>query len=367
MRGVEERATRGQGKVSGARRRPSRTVFERAAKRRQQDFRKASPTVSDKGRSPTDEKGMRHPHLLAIGCEEENLYPCIRGEGRALDFFRCRRISWWTSPASGDYGKADKPTRNMASSQVACVNFLLPLSAIPGALLTVLRAFDDDVVDIADIHHGGETSKVEFEWIGLERSLEGGRTRGSQNTSIDAFLVAETLSGRRRAYLIEWKYVERYLRFRPEFKGEGPKGDTRRLRYAKRFSAPSSSFDPAMAPKLDDFLFEPFYQIMRQRLLADRMVEDRELGIEEAKVVVVVPKANWAYRAISDGRAITSPQLARRFPRLETVEAVVRASLKQPDSQFDMVAPSFLVDAVAQRLPGDTAEWTEYWRSRYGV
>ena len=345
----------------------SRSDFERSAKRRQQHFNDTSPTVSDRGRSPTDEKGMRHHHLLAQCCEIENLFPGIRGEGGAIDFFKQRRIAWWTSPASGDSGRADKPTRNMASSQVACVNFLLPLASIPGALLAVLRAFDDDIVGVVDISHSGDKSPVEFEWIGLGGSLEGGRTRGSQNTSIDAFLVAETSSGRRRAYLLEWKYVERYLRNRPEFKGEGSRGDTRRSRYAERFGAPFSSFNPATAPNMDDFLYEPFYQIMRQRLLADRMVEERELGIEEAKVAVVVPKENWAYRTISDGRTTTSPPLVRRFPGLNTVEDVVRESLREGASRFDMVAPSLLANAVSKCLPGETAEWADYWRSRYGV
>ena len=345
----------------------SRAEFERSGKLRQSQFRDTSPTVSDRGRSPTDEKGVRHAHLLAKGCEIENLYPGVRGEGGAIDFFRRRGITWWMSPASGDSGRADKPTRNMASSQVACVNFLLPLASIPGALLAVLRAFDEDVVDVVDIPHRKDRSPVEFEWIGLDRSLEGGRTRGSQNTSIDAFLVAETESGKRRGYLLEWKYLERYLSTRPKFKGEGRRGDTRRSRYAERFRAPFSSFNPATAPELDDFLHEPFYQIMRQRLLADRMVERRELGVEEARVVVVVPKENWAYRSISDGITTTSPPLVQRFPRLRTVEDVMRASLRDPASQIDMVAPALLANAVSQCLPGETAEWADYWRSRYGV
>ena len=67
--------------------RDSRTGFERSAKRHQQQFRDASPTVSNRGRSPTDDKGLRNPHLLALGCEVENLFPCIRGEGGAIDFF----------------------------------------------------------------------------------------------------------------------------------------------------------------------------------------------------------------------------------------------------------------------------------------
>ena len=255
----------------------------------------------------------------------------------------------------------------MASSQVACVNFLLPLAGIPGALLSALRALDDDVVGVIAITHDGCASDVEFEWIGLGHSLEGGRTRGSQNTSIDAFLVAVTTAGRRRAYLLEWKYVEQYLSSAPEFKGDGSQGVTRRSRYAERYQSPFSSFNPSTTPDLDDFLYEPFYQIMRQRLLADRIVHERELGIDEAKVVVVVPEENWAYRAVTHGMTTTSPLLAQRFPQLGTVEAVMRATLREPDAQFDMVAPAQLLDGVARSLPDETVDWANYWRDRYGV
>ena len=348
-------------------RRDSRTGFERSAKRRQQQFRDASPTVSDRGRSPTDDKGQRNPHLLTIGSEIENLFPSIRGEGGAIDFFTQRDMKWWKSSRSGDDSRSEWPTRNMASSQVACVNFLLPLASIPGALLSVLGAIDDDVVDVVNIVHDDHTSPVEFEWIGLGQSLEGGRTRGSQNTSIDAFLVAETKSGIRRAYLLEWKYVEQYLSTRPDFKGEGTQGDTRRRRYAERYRASFSSFNLDIAPNLEDFLYEPFYQIMRQRLLADRMTDEGELGIDEAKVVVVVPEQNWAYRTVSDGSTTTSPPLVQRFPRLDTVEAVMRAVLKNPKVQFDMVAPSNLLNALCQHLPIETEEWADYWQDRYGV
>ena len=117
------------------RRRNSRTGFDRSAKQSQQQFQDTSPTVSDQGRSPTDDKGLRNPHLLALGCEIDNLFPSIRGEGGAIDFFSQRDIKWWKSSRSGDDSKSDGPTRNMASSQVACVNFLLPLAGIPGALV----------------------------------------------------------------------------------------------------------------------------------------------------------------------------------------------------------------------------------------
>ena len=281
-----------------------------------------------------------------------------------MRFFKDRAIKWWKSPRSGDNSKVDGPTRNMASSQVACVNFLLPLIEIPGALLATLKGIDDDVRSIVDISYQGKKSPVEFEWIGLERSLEGRRTRGTQTTSIDAFLVAETETGQKRAYLLEWKYVEQYFCSRPEraYKGLGKAGKTRRQIYSPWYYADASSFNPATAPKMDEFLYEPFYQIMRQRLLADRMVQKAELGVSEAKVVVVVPAENLAYREI-----ITSPGLKERFPETKTVADVMETVLKQPREQFAVVAPATLVDSVEAKCRESADQWAAYWRRRYGV
>ena len=162
--------------------------FGNAARKQQAKFRDTSSTISDQARSPLDDQCQRHGHLLGAGCEEESLYPSLRGKSGARQFFKERDIKWWTDKANYDDG--DGPTRNMASSQVACVNFLLPLAEMPGALAAAFRAIDSDVKDIVDIRHKGKTSPVEFEWIGLERSLEGGTTRGFNNTSVDAFVIA---------------------------------------------------------------------------------------------------------------------------------------------------------------------------------
>ena len=45
----------------------------------------------------------------------------------------------------------------------------------------------------------------------------------------------------------------------------------------------------------------------------------------------------------------------------------MRASLRDPDAQFGMVAPSLLLESVVRSLPGETVEWANYWRERYGV
>ena len=333
--------------------------FDKAAKKQQADFRDRSEHIK-KGRSPSDDhdKGRRYGHLLALGCEDENLYPSLRGESGARRFFKERGITWHRSHRSCDAPGVDGPTRNMASSQVACVNFLLPLAEIPGALAAVIGAIDDDVKGIIDIAHEGRTSPVEFEWIGLGSSLEGGTTRGAYNTSVDAFVIADTGAGR-RAYLMEWKYVEKYEIGKD--KGAGSEGETRKNRYSDLYSARASAFS-GEAP-MGELLYEPFYQIMRLRLLADRIVSSRELNITEAKVVVVVPYGNSEYR-----ERITSPPLAERFPQLKTISDVMRATLKDSDATFASVCPSVLVDAVARNCGSDAAQdWVVYQRERYGL
>ena len=305
--------------------------------------------------TPTDAIGLRHDYLLALGCEEENLYPSLRGENGALQYFADRSIKWWQAGVSGDASDGKRPTRNMASSQIACVNFLLPLVDIPGALTAVLQAIDDDVTGVVDIEHEGTSSPVELEWIGLDHALEGPsvKSRGANSTSVDAFMVAETPGGR-RAYLMEWKYVEEY---RTEDKGAGRSGETRRRRYGHLYEE-SPSFNDKVP--FDAWLFEPFYQILRLRLLADRMVRNRELGVSEAKVVVVVPEGNRAYR-----ERVTSPPFAMAFPG-RSVSGIVAETLVDRDREYASVSQSNLADAVRSRGGYDSPGWRAYHRGRYG-
>lgn len=127
-------------------------AFGIAAREQQARFRR---TLCMPARTQTDVKGQRHGHLLALGYEDENLYPPTRE--LALEFFAKRRIKWWRNARSGD-ASGNGPTRNLASSQVACVNFLLPLSRIPGALATALQVVDGDVQDVVTIADKGGTN-----------------------------------------------------------------------------------------------------------------------------------------------------------------------------------------------------------------
>ena len=338
--------------------------FGAQARRRQKEFRDSSRTVSADGRAPKDDKGRRNGHLLALGHEEENLCPPLRGTDGAKAFFAKRNIHWWRSSRSGDDTVINGPTRNMASSQIACVNFLLSFVGKPAALLSLLRRVDDDIREVVMLEYTPPSSSmtvsspVEFEWVGETSCLEGGPgTRGANTTSADALMVGVTNKGMRRAYLFEWKYVEEYTD--AEFLGNGKSGETRRRRYTGLYTASDSRFN-GQAP-LEDLFYDPFYQIMRLGLLGDKMVREGEFGVAEAKVVVVCPDDNQTYR-----KGITSPALMKRFPNATTVEDVVRESLREPRS-FVMMSPEKLVEAIRRsNTNGMVSEWLAYQHERYG-
>ena len=179
------------------------------------------------------------------------------------------------------------------------------------------------------------------------------KSRGAYSTSVDAFMVAETLTGR-RAYLMEWKYVEEY---RTEDKGQGRQGETRRRRYAHLYEE-SPSFNGKVP--FDAWLVEPFYQIPRLRLLAHRMVQNHELAVAEAKVIVVVPDENRAYL-----ERITSPWFQGEYPD-QTVSDIVRQTLVYPQHAYASVSPSLLAGSVRERCGATATSWGRYQRERYG-
>lgn len=333
-------------------------AFKLSARARQAAFR---ATLSLAARTPTDQPWASHDFLLALGHEEETLYPSLRGAGGAVDYFRARGAHWWRSPRTGD-SNGDGPTRNLTSSQVACVNLLLPHLAKPSLLAAMLRVVDPTIETVASIHSRaangqGLCAYVELEWTGRVGTLEGRGSRGANATSADACLIGVTSTGERKAFLLEFKYTEAYAD--GGWKGEGAKGSERRALYAERYASPSSCFSGAAS--LDAVLYDPFYQIVRLGLLGDAMREDRALQLVDARVVVVCPRENVAYR-----ERITSPALRQLFPDEATVAGAARWLWKRPEG-FGMIEPKQLVDAV--RIAGAEPEverWSRYMRDRYG-
>ena len=83
--------------------------------------------------------------------------------------------------------------------------------------------------------------------------------------------------------------------------------------------------------------------------------------MREAKVMIVVPDGNRAYR-----ERITSPVLAAEFKSAHTVEEVVSAAIAQPARAFACVSPSMMAAAVRRVCGNELLEWSEYVKNRYG-
>lgn len=333
--------------------------FGKEERIRQAHFRAESNFITmEEARHPTDDKGLRHGHLLAQGFEEQNLSPLLRGSTGAVKFFKDRQIIWWRNSRSGDVVHEYGPTRNLASSQIACVNFLMPLIKKTEALTTILQAVDKDICAVLQIGHNYRQSPVEFEWTGLGKSLEGGTgIRGANTTSTDAFMIGVTDKGLRRAYLFEWKYVEEYRI--GEDKGAGKSGKTRRKRYESLYRASDSSFNGV--PPMDELLFEPIYQLLRLRLLADKMIREHQFGVTDARVVVVCPKGNSDYR-----NRVTSPPLSSRFPNATTITELLPFLLLDPQG-IVLTSQEDLITGIRKHPVADAMKpWLQYHEERYG-
>ena len=92
------------------------------------------------------------------------------------------------------------------------------------------------------------------------------------------------------------------------------------------------------------------------------MVANAELGVSDAKVVLVIPEGNPAY--------LQPPYLADRAPGMgTTVPEVFGATLKEPDKTFVTVSPSQLLEAVDvdKECGAAVSDWAKYMRERYGL
>jgi hypothetical protein len=287
------------------------------------------------------------PHRLKAGQRLLNLAPSIRKSAESY-FGPPRNIAWHQHANHG------------LSSQACCLNFLMPLATQPEVLAKVIgNALGIEGITMLPIEYteGQEPCYVAFEWIGGENYLSewpvtGKPTRGANVTSADA-AVRFQHNGKIETVLIEWKYTERY--------GAplASKGNATRIgRYADKMLAPSGPIRADLDLKLEDFLWEPLYQMVRQQMLAWRMEQAHEMGADRVTVLHISPRGN------TDLRKITSPTLAQRFQ--EDVFSVFRSLLVRPDTFVsktrEEVFDSFL---AAEHASLAAQDWAIYLRERY--
>lgn len=200
-----------------------------------------------------------YPFCLPMEYAGHNLLPAIRSE--ALDLFRTHKIAWHKGADGG-------PTTHLLSSQVQCVNAMGHLFRDEDR---VRRAFGG-VVEIGEIVPIEDDRLVTFEYVGPQgfSGLEEGRlSRGANCTSVDAAFQHRGADDRLELVLVEWKYAERYSARSSSDSSRA--GDvTRARRYLPLVVAPGSPVRDDVLT-IADLMSEPFYQLMRQQLLASAL------------------------------------------------------------------------------------------------
>ncbi len=274
-----------------------------------------------------------------------NLAPSIRQD--AIAYFVKYGISW------------HRHANHALSSQVNCLNYLMPLATRPTLLSKVVgKALGIAPPSMLEVEEGpgGQPWFVGFEWIGRanylnEAGKSGKRTRGANCTSADAIVrFKPEHGGLNETVLIEWKYTERYGAPIP------PSGnDTRQRRYENLVFAPDGPIRTDQSVILADFFWEPFYQLLRQQMLACRMQAAREDGADRVRVLHISPSGNLALHQV------TAPKL-RRFG--SNAFDAFRNLLMQPDDFICRSLEDVFGDALLDKSE-DAREWADYLRTRH--
>ena len=311
-------------------------------------FKETSKYFTEAAKPKGTYRGKPRPFCLPVDRAKENLFNEIRVG--SLEYFKLNRIIWHD-------GQGATPSNHLCSSQVQCLNFLFPFADKPEALCTLLRPIFPNIQSIIPME--GEGQLVSFEWIGLDNYLgeriprSGSRTRGANFTSADAAIMFRLADGTRQILLIEWKYTESYSR---TWLGIAKKSGTNRMdTYRHLYDSPGCPLDKTHLSNFCDLFYEPFYQFLRQQLLAHEMEMAHELESDLVTVLHVAPAKN------RDFHRVTSPGLQRLGD--SSIE-VWKGLMRQPD-RFVSVS----TEALFGEFPIDThpelATWWQYISHRY--
>jgi len=291
-------------------------------------------------------KGKPRSFCLPLDCAEENLFSDIRRTAPA--YFATHSIKWHD-------GQSGKPSNHLCDSQVCCVNFLFPFADKPTALAKVLRPIFSDLHEMLPVEN---EQFVAFEWIGQKNYLNermprhGKRTRGANFTSADAAVLFKRDDNKRQMVLIEWKYTESYSSV--SLKVAASATDRTKI-YRPLYDRDDCPLKKSLLPTFDALFYEPFYQLMRQQLLAYEMEKAHELGADVVSVLHIAPQRN------TDFHRITSPELKN----LGETATDVWAKLVRLEDRFISVSTERLFgNFSAEEIP-DMQAWTEYIAQRY--
>ena len=289
---------------------------------------------------------MGKPRHFVLKDGMNNLYEPIRND--VLRYFKDNDISWWGG---------DKPSGHTLSSQIACLNHLFAIMGDKEAVLAMLNGVRDEFKEVLSVQCDAAPQYIGFEVVSEEDPLnEKTSTRGSNCTSVDAFIYAKHKDDSIWLIPIEWKYTEHYANLdksnedrHGEEKGSNGKGQERVRRY-------SALTDASLQLKSLDSYYgsiyyqEPFYQLMRQTLWAENVVKLKEekLKADNYMHIHVIPSAN---KDLLDKKYSVSGM---------GMEDTWRSMLYD-QSKYIIVDPQKLLEPIKDKYP----ELVSYLKKRY--
>ena len=288
--------------------------------------------------------GKARPFVLKDGMN--NLYEPIRND--VLRYFKDNEISWWGG---------DKPSGHTLSSQIACLNHLFAIMNDKSSVLAMLNGVRDEFKEVLPVKCDANPQYIGFEVVSKKDPLnEKTSTRGSNCTSVDAFIYAKHRDNSIWLIPIEWKYTEHYANLdksnedrQGEEKGSNGKGKERVRRY-------SALTDASLQLKSLDSYYgsiyyqEPFYQLMRQTLWAENVVKLKEenLKADNYMHIHVIPSAN---KNLLDKKYSVSGMGMEESWR----------SMLSDQSKYIIVDPPKLLEPIKDKYP----ELASYLKKRY--
>ncbi len=316
-----------------------------------------SKLFSKQAQSPGTYKGKPRTFCLADDCSAENLHESIRDE--AITYFKVSGIPWHEGFSDTSGGKKTLPSNHLCCSQSMCVNCLSPMMRDAELLTNVFRVFLPALLEPLPFQvdtplENGKQPFLNFEYIGTENYLgeTNWGTRGANCTSVDFAFMFRRNDGLIQLVLGEWKYTEEY---RGRKLPEPEKINSTRLRvYRKAFEHWKDR--QADLPNYEVFFVEPFYQFMRQTLLAQEMERAKEMGADIVSIVHISPKANREF-ALS----FTSPKLVQ-YGRTVT-EAWSNIA---PEERFLSINSEDFLGAIGKVEGTSLKNWANWLLERYG-
>jgi hypothetical protein len=224
--------------------------------------------------------------------------------------------------------KLHDEVHNPLSSAAACLNVLGYLNQNKADIIPFFKELGlaiDEVVDFpsgADVEGElySDTGPIVFEWIGPRDSPinERGGSRGQNRTSIDAFFIAK-MQGKHTQVFVEWKFTESYSTGEQLHRFGGLRGIERLRRYSSVLTKQRKDHFPFKFSDedelgLQDFSYEPLYQLLRMTLLAKETtpIKIGDIPVEDYCIVHAVHSENKALLTVNSDHLRFSPGLGKR-------------------------------------------------------